>query len=278
MMCWTRRVLLLVLALLVCAPWLCAYDVALRNGTVIHFKNCRVVNQELLYIAEDGTEKSVLLSDINFERTRELNVSAYPTLDLDGWIKQMNAPKKAPAAAPSQPLGDVARELRLKGEIDPQGHVFTNDDFPKSPSAPPSANASSVTSRQEPGGLNSSSSAGPSTGASDWAASKAKIEQFLERTEGLTEQQYAAKLLGPELADVEFPKRSPWQTQVYAVHKRYVNDAKLCISDRISDEGWRQNEACARLDSDKSTVQTLRAQGQSLAQEWKTHQETFVPY
>jgi hypothetical protein len=269
-----RRILLLVLALLVSAPWLCAYDVALRNGTVIHFKNCRVVNQELLYIAEDGTEKSVRLSDINFERTRELNASAYPLLDLDGWIKQMNAPKRTPAV-PSQPLGDVARELRLKSAIDPQGHVFTDDDFPKSPSAPPPVSPSNVAS---PGGLNSASSSRPSTAASDWAASKARIEQFLERTEGLTEQQYAAKLLGPELADVQFPKRSLWQTQVYGVHKRYVHDAKLCISDRISDEGWRQNEACTQLDSDKSTVQTLRAQGQSLAQEWKTRQETFVPH
>jgi hypothetical protein len=274
-MCRTRPVVLLALALLVCAPQLFAYDVALRSGAVIHFKNCRVVNRELLYIAEDGTEKSVLLSDINFERTRELNASAYPPLDLDGWIKQMNAPKKAPAATPSQPLGDVARELHLQGATDPQGHVFTDDDFPKSPGAPPSANASSEAS---PGRLNSSSSPGPSTAASDWAASKAKIEQFLQRSEGLKEQQYAAKLLGPGLADVQFPKRSPWQTQIYAVHKRYVDDAKLCISDRISDEGWRQNEACARLDSDKSTVQTLRAQGQSSAQEWKTRQDAFVPH
>lgn len=61
--------MLLVLALLVGVPWLCAYDVALRNGTVIHFKTYRIVNEEFLYAAEDGIEKSVPLSDINFERT-----------------------------------------------------------------------------------------------------------------------------------------------------------------------------------------------------------------
>jgi len=276
MMRLKRPVLLLMLALLVGVPSLYAYDVALRNGTVIHFQNYRVVNQELLYRAEDGTEKSVPLSAINFARTRELNASADPPLDLDAWVANMNAPKKAPAASSQQPLGDAIRKMGLKGEIDPEGRVFTDDDFPKSPSAPPPPHVSAEASRPAASAA-ASSSAKPSTAASDWAASKAKIEQFLARTEGLTEQQYAAKLLGPELADVQFPRRSSWQTQVFADHNRYVRDAKLCISDRISDEGQRQDEACARLDSDKSTVQTLRAQGQSLAQEWRARQETFAP-
>ena len=126
----------------------------MRNGTVIHFKTYRIVNQELLYAAEDGIEKSVPLSDINFERTRELNASASPPLDLNAWITQKNSPKKAAAdAVPPHPFGDIARQLRLKGEIDPQGRAFTNDDFPKSPSAPPSGNASGVTSGQAAGGL-----------------------------------------------------------------------------------------------------------------------------
>jgi hypothetical protein len=206
MMCRTRPVVLLALALLVCAPRLFAYDVALRSGAVIHFKNCRVVNQELLYIAEDGIEKSVLLSDINFERTRELNASAYPPLDLDGWIKQMNAPKKTLAATPSQPLGDVARELRLKGVTDPQGHVFTDDDFPKSPGAPPSANASSEAS---PGRLNSPSSPGASTTASDWAASKAKIEQFLSDPKGSQNSSTPRNCWGPDSPTCNFPSGRP---------------------------------------------------------------------
>lgn len=279
MMSSRYRAVLLLVAVLVCVPSLRAYDVALRDGTVIHFTKYRVVNQELLYAGQDGAEKSVLLSDINFARTHELNANANPPLDLDAWIAQMNAPRKAaPTPAPPQPLGDAARQLSLKADVDPAGRVFTNDDFPGSPIALPSANPNPVTARPTGGTPSSSFNVSPSTSESVWAASKAKIQQFLARTEGLTEQQYAAKLLGPDVADVQFPRRTAWQREIFEHHKQYVNDAKLCISDRVSDEGWRQDEACTRLDSDKSTVQTLRAQGQSSAQEWKTRQESFVPH
>jgi hypothetical protein len=267
------RVLALGFALLVLAPLICAYDVALRNGSVIHFEKYRVVNNEFLYMDAGGKERSVLLSDINFARTRELNEKENPPLDLAKWIAQMNAVKKSPAP----PLGDVARQLGLKGEVDAEGRVFTNDDFPSSPIPPASENA---TASRLPG-TNATASPSPAPNAptdnSDWAASKAKIELFLRKTENLTEQQYANRALGPDLAEVQFPKRSAWQTNLYAEHQRYVADAKLCISDRVSDLGGRQNAACSRLDFDKYTVQTSRENGQALAQEWKTRQDAFAP-
>jgi hypothetical protein len=262
-----RRVLILGLVLTFLAPLLRAYDVALRNGRVIHFQTYRVANEELLYMSENGVEQSVLLSDINFERTRELNEKANPPLDLAGWVAQMNA-RRETAQPPPPSLGNVARQLGLNGEVVPEGRVFTNEDFPSSPIPPVPANV---------GASPSSNAAAPKAGY-EWAASKVKIEQFLRKTEGLTEQQYAARTLGPELADVQFPRRSFWQTEIYADHQKYVSDARLCISDRVSDEGRRQNAACSRLDSDKNVVQSLRQKGQSLAQEWKSRQEAFAPY
>lgn len=230
-------------------------------------------------MTEYHVEESVLLSDINFERTRELNEKADPPLDLAGWIAQMNAPRRIiPPPPPPQPLGEVARQLRLKGEVDPEGRVFTNDDFPSSPIPPVPAKAKASSSPTANAKTPSSSIANDLSAGSDWDASKGKIEQFLRKTEGLTEQQYAAKMLGPDLAEVQFPKRSSWQTEIYADHQRYVADAKLCISDRVSDEGRRQDAACSRLDSDKSSVQSLRETGQSSAQQWKARQEAFAPH
>lgn len=274
-----RRVLILGFVVIFLAPLLCAYDVALRNGSVVHFEKYRVVNKELLYISPAGDERSVLLSDINFARTRELNEKADPPLDLAGWIEQMNAPKKPPVPPPPPtPLGDIARELRLKGEVDPEGRVFTDDDFPSSPVPPAPVNDSASPPPGTNANASPSSSANIQSGTSNWAASKAKIELFLTKTANLTEQQYAHRSLGSDLAGVEFPKRPSWQAQLYAEHQKYVTDAKLCISDRVSDQGRRQDAACYRLDSDKSTVQSLRAKGQELAQDWKSRQDAFVPH
>jgi hypothetical protein len=270
-----QRVLTLSFAVMLLAPLLCAYDVALRNGTVIHFQKYRVVDNELLYLSESGEERSVLLTDINFARTRELNEKANPPLDLQSWIDKMNASRKA-AAPPSPPLGDVARQLGLKGAVDAEGRVFTNDDFPSSPvpPAPESAATSASLNTSDP----ATQLANDPSASSGWAASKAKIELFLNKTENLTEQQYAARILGPDLDEVQFPRRAEWQAKLFAEHQKYVADAKLCISDRVSDEGRRQIAACSRLDSDKTTVQTARQWGKTSAQEWKSREDAFAPH
>lgn len=259
------RVLILGFVVISLSPMLYAHDVALRNGSVIHFQNYRVVNNELLYKSKGGQEQSILLTDINFARTRELNENENPPLDVAGLIAKMNTARKSPAPPkpPPPPLGDVVRQLGLKGDVDAEGHVFTNDDFPSSPIPPAPENATPSAPTTAANAANSNS---------DWSSSKAKIERFVTKTEQLTEQQYAIKILGPDLADIEFPKRSAWQTKIYAEHQKYVADAKLCISDRVSDEGRHQDAACSRLDFDKSEIQSLRDKGKQSAQTWKSRQ------
>jgi len=250
-----------------------AHQVALRNGAVIQFEKYRVVNNELLYLDASGVERSVRLTDINYARTKELNASENPPFNLP-----LLSANSAPAKTAPMPLGDVARQVGAKPETEAEGRVFTNDDFPSSPTAPAPGNAgSSVAATVKTTASTAPAGNTPSSG-SDWAASKAKIEQFLSRTQGLTEQEYVARLLGPEFAEVQFPRRAEWQAEIFRAHRRYVADATLCVSDRVSDMGRRQNEACSRLDSDKTSVQSMRDQGKGWAQEWKTRQEAVSPY
>ena len=259
-----RRLLLLGLLALFLAPLVCAYDVALKNGSIIHFQKYRVADNKLIYLSKAGEELSVNLSDINLTLTRQLNAKADPPLALPGLTGNTAPPRQPPA-----PLGDVARQLNLKPEIDPQGRVFTNDDFPSSPVPPAPAKAA-------PSAPHAAANAAQSS--SDWSASKAKIERFLSNTGQLTEQQYAARMLGPDLADIQFPNRPAWQTKIYAEHQRYLADAKLCISDRVADEGRPQDAACSRLDSDKYAVQSSRDLGKQLAQDWASRQDKFLPH
>jgi hypothetical protein len=247
-----RRLLVFGL-LLIFAPAVSAYDVVLKNGAVIHFQKYRVSNDRLIYTSESGREESVALSDVNLAATRDRNENADPPLALPGLYPT--------------PLGDIARQSNLKPQVDPKGYVFTNDDFPSSPPAPQPANIA-VSSSSGAGSLENHD-LGP-------ALSRAKIEQFIVKTESLTDRQYTERILGPDLAVIEFPKRSEWQVRIYEAHRRYLSDAKLCISDRVSDIGRRQDLACARLDSDKITTQSMRDEGRQRALDWKTRQEKFV--
>lgn len=148
------------------------------------FQKYRVVNNELLYLSEGDEERSVLLTDINFARTRELNEKENPPLDLQSWIDKMNTAKNAPRP-PKPPLGDVVQQLGLKGEVDTEGRVFTNDDFPSSP-VPPAPSGAAATATPTP-----NTSAPPSPPANTpsasavWAASKARIEVFLKKNREL---------------------------------------------------------------------------------------------
>jgi hypothetical protein len=240
---------------------------------VIQFEKYRVVNNELLYLDASGTERSVQLTDINYARTKELNAKENPSLNLPLPSARSTAVKTAPA-----PLGDVARHVGAKPETEAKGHVFTDDDFPSSPIPGGVANSGATVWPTGSATASATPAANAPSGAVDWATSKAKIQLFLSRTQGLTEQGYVARLLGPELADVQFPRRGEWQMEIFRAHRRYVADATLCISDRISDEGRRQNEACTRLDSDKTSVQTMRDHGKAQAQNWKSRQEAVSPY
>jgi hypothetical protein len=103
-----------------------AYDVVLKTGAVIHFQKYRLSGNQLFYVAESRKEVSVPLSDINLAATREKNENANPPLATPGLY---------PA-----PLGDIARNLNGKPETNPEGYVFTDDDFPSWPAEGEPAN------------------------------------------------------------------------------------------------------------------------------------------
>jgi len=245
-----RRILILGFLIFAFAPFAGAYDVVLKSGAVIHFEKYRVAGDQLIYLAEGGKEESVPLAKINLAATRQRNEKIDPPLALPGLYPT--------------PLGDVARQMNLKPKIDPQGYVFTDDDFPSSPPhpQPASAPASSPAAAPKP----ASAGAAPNS-------DEDKIKRFVSRSGSLTEQQFANRILGPDLAEMKFPGRPRWQSRIYAAHQRYLADAKLCISDRVSDMGRRQDLACSRLDTDKADVLSLRDEGKQSAQQWKSRQE-----
>ncbi len=170
---------------------------------MIHFEKYRVVSNELLYLDASGQERSVQLTDINYARTKELNANENPPLNLP-----LPSAKSTPVKTAPTPPGDVARQVGTKPEKKAEGRVFTNDDFPSSPIPRGTTNGGASPSTTVKTTAATTVAAGAPGGAPDWATNKAKIEQFLSRTQGLTEQEYVARLLGAELAEVQFQRRA----------------------------------------------------------------------
>jgi hypothetical protein len=248
---------ILVLTLVALVPTLLAYDIVLKNGTTIHFQNFRIAGDRLFYVSENGQDTSIQLSEIDVVSSNQLNAKADPRLVL---------PEEVPAADGKQTpasLGDIPSQLNSTRKVTSIGRVFTNDDFPASP----------VTSAASDASAPSPNPQGATQNNSDWNAYKDRIGRFLEKTEGLTEQQNAARILGPELEEVRFPRRAEWQSKIYSQLQNYRDDAILCISDRVSDEGRRQRNACSRLDSEKYELKSRRERGRQLGQKWKSERD-----
>ena len=243
------RVAIVLSAMLLAASSLFAYDVLLKNGFVIHFQKYRVADGRLFYVTDGGKEDSVLLSDINMDATHEMNTKADPPLQLPG----LNAAKVASGSQTSASLGDLARQMRPKNGNTESRRVYTNDDFHSSPG--PTAQVE------------------VSKGSSNWSATRARMEEYLRGRSGDTEQEFASEALGRDLANVQFPYRAAWQSDLYRAHQKYIADGRLCISDRVSDAAAAQNAACARLNLDEYEIESLQKKGREAAEAWKSRQE-----
>ncbi len=99
------------------------YKVVLKNGSLLEFQKYRVAEGTLYCTKEGSVETAVPLDSIDLDRTRRLNASASPPLDL-------TESTPAPAAAPEQNLGEAARRLRKKPASPGAKHVLTTDDIP----------------------------------------------------------------------------------------------------------------------------------------------------
>jgi hypothetical protein len=106
---------ILAILLLVVSP-LFAYDVVLKDGSVIHFQKYRATETALLYIDDQGKEISIPLTSVDLDRTRELNAKENPPLNLPGLVTASSSANPDGQAS----HGDIARNLRNGGGAVPQ--------------------------------------------------------------------------------------------------------------------------------------------------------------
>ena len=202
-----------------------AYQLAMKNGSVVQFEKYRVESGNVICTDAAGKEQPVALADVDIERTNALNAKETPPLDLSGATATA-----AGIAATSQPagtsdgssLGDAARDLRAQGKAHPasQKRTFTNNDVPSSPSA---------------GSLAGNSTAGDKNESGSPATEKAK-ENGADQDQELTEQDMSEfydldrEDLGRAVMhyyklplDTPFPDRADWEFRLYEAKQDWVH-------------------------------------------------------
>jgi hypothetical protein len=166
------------------------HQVALKDGKIIKFQKYRATETHLSYVDENGKEISVLLSDIDMERTRQLNASENPPLDFPGLASA--ASQGTSVGQPS--LGQIARNLR-KNKPEPAKHAFTTDDF----------NTLTAGTIDVP----ASGSSTPDGWRERLNAVRSKMAPF----ENMDAAKFSRWALGE--FDVDFPGRKEWQEQLF---------------------------------------------------------------
>jgi len=246
-----RFILALLVFISVFAGPVLAYDVALTDGRVIHFKKYHVAEGKLYFTEDGGREGTVGLESIDFDLTRQLNESANPPLELPGLA--VDHENERTAQPPS--LGDVARHLRGNKPTATQ-RIFTNDD---------------VQSATDEDRIQDWIKAGASPSSSDptkWRTIREKAMVLARVSQRLTEKEVVSQALG-KLDEIQFPGRDRWQAQLYAAHQQVWILFEKCI-ERTEEEN---KAACSKVDSAQTTLRQLKGEGTKRAISWKEDRE-----
>jgi hypothetical protein len=237
---------LLPILLLVALP-VFAYEVALKDGRVIQFQRYRASESALLYIDGQGKEISIPLGSIDLDRTRELNSKENPPLNLPGLITA-----SASGTADSQPsLGDIARKLR-KDESKGTKRAYTTDDLQST-------------------GVDTRGQALSTENGKDPSKDREKLSQLLHLLERTTDRQAFELILGKD-ADVQFPNRPAWESEVLVARLNYISNLKQCLSDRVS-EIEQTFRACGQYKNFGAEYNSLSREGRERAALWKSLKE-----
>jgi hypothetical protein len=245
------RLLALLILISVLAGPVFAYDVALKDGRVIHFQKYHVAESKLYFTDDGGREDSVRLESINLDLTRQLNRNANPPLELPGLAKD----HENEGTAKEQSLGEVARQMRGNKTATPQ-RSFTNDDVQ-------SATPEDRIQDWIRAGANPSSS-----DPAKWAKIRDKAIVLARVCQRLTEKEVASQALG-KLDEVQFPGRDRWQGQLYAAHQQVWTLFETCV-ERMDAEN---QVACSKVDSAQAQLNSLKQEGAKRAASWKADRE-----
>jgi len=256
-LCWTGAL----------APVAIAHKVALKDGRIIQFEKYRAT--ENFYTDSAGREVKVLLSDIDANRTKELNASDPEPLDLPGLL----VPNQQPVnnANASQSLAELAKKMRTTAAAAKAKRVFTDDDV-----------------------LHSSGSDGPpllQSDSSDWRSIADQLSSTADSLSEMTPSQLQQSALG-ELASVQFPGRDDWAGRLENARNKVLevfrDGIKNFIEYHETADGlknvkglWSKGEedkynealkmayrALSSMQSAQSKYDAVASEGRTMAQNW----------
>jgi len=251
------RTLLGLLAILIfIALPLFAYEVALKDGRVIHFQKYRVTETDLFYVDDQGKEIPIPLSSVDFDRTRKLNANENPPFDLPGLATrtELSSSKSEPS------LGDIAKKVRPKSAKVTTQRVFTNEDAPDQ-GVPPQPDP---TESSRP------------TMADEYRATLLQLDRWLEDKAGKTPRELSNSVAG----EIQFPGRDKWEQRIFDQKEKLVSTARsgFYVIQRMGDAQTPEERTAARIAIEKirDDVRVQRAlydqlitEGVKKASEWE---------
>jgi len=206
-----RRVLVLFALATLCSLPLYAYQVALKNGFVIHFQKYRVADNKLYYVGDSGKEVAVPLSTINMELTQQLNTAEKTPLKLppEATTKAVNGGSQPTSlGALAQSIADVARKNQTKDAHVTAKRVWTSDDF-------------------------------PSTGEKESTVPLSKTPESASETlrefRSLDKEELGAAVLKMASApDVDFPDRRNWEQKLFEAKQAWIDQVDRMMAHKDS--------------------------------------------
>jgi hypothetical protein len=212
-------------SLLACCS-LFAYQLAMKNGSVVEFQKYRVESGQVIYTDAAGKEVPVAITDVDLERTTKLNAKETPPLDLSGAAVKPGASDKATVDEP-QSLGDAARAMRQQGKAHAtaQKRSYSDDDMSHgSGSGLPTLKAEPQPGSTAAGGQNGTAGTSPTNTAT---APKRQIseQQISEYYDMGREETARAMLSYAKLPpDTPFPERTEWESRLFEAKKEMVQE------------------------------------------------------
>ncbi len=224
-----------------------AYQLAMKNGSVVQFQRYRVENGSVICTDEAGKEVSVALADVDMERTKTLNAQETPPLDLSpapaaGTKPAENAAAGQPTSAAAEPsLGDSARNLRQQGKAHPTSkkHSFTDDDVQ-------STGSGELRVVNAPGEKKGANGDPKTEGASQTEEKEEEVtEQDFSEYYDLDREQTARGIMNYAKLppDTAFPDRADWEFRLYEAKQDMVHaymHLKQHSEDEYAHEEFRQ--------------------------------------
>jgi len=224
--CW-KFSLVALFSLLACGS-VFAYQLAMKNGSLVQFQKYRVEGEKVIYSDASGKEVSVPLADVDLERTKALNANETSSLDLSSPAAKPAENASAGPAGPSdesQSLGDAARALRKDGKAHAaaQKRSYTDDDMAHTtsgelPTLKPEEKHEPAAGAQNG---NSSSTAGSASSKRGRVLTDQEVSEYYDLGR---EDTARAMLRGANLPpDTPFPGREDWESRLFDAKQEMVH-------------------------------------------------------